>query len=111
MARTDISNEWHGSPVFQFLPLRSQGGAMSGNTMGWLSDTQKIGLGLSASGLLFMSLGCLLLFNPRLLALGNLLFLVGLPLTIGLVRTRTFFWRRRKWKGSLAFFVGVLLVM
>ena len=43
----------------------------------WLTDAQKIGVGLTSFGGLFMLLGVVLFFDGALLALGNILFLAG----------------------------------
>ncbi|KAI9631990.1 Got1/Sft2-like family-domain-containing protein [Dioszegia hungarica] len=76
----------------------------------WLSDTQKIGIALVAFGIFFQFLGIMLLFDGPLLALGNILFVSGLPLIIGPTKTFYFFSRREKWRGTLCFFGGILLV-
>ncbi|KGB74906.2 hypothetical protein CNBG_0744 [Cryptococcus deuterogattii R265] len=94
----------------------------------WLSDAQKIGIALVAFGIFFQFLGmsyaCLvsalhdvhrrtgiiLFFDGPFLALGNILFLSGLPLIIGLTKTFYFFSRREKWRGTLCFFGGIILV-
>mmetsp|Transcript_34630 Transcript_34630/g.62379 ORF Transcript_34630/g.62379 Transcript_34630/m.62379 type:complete len:155 (+) Transcript_34630:101-565(+) len=74
----------------------------SGN---WLNDQKKIGLGLTGGGILFTILGMLLLFDRGFIALGNLMFLAGLSITIGLHSTITFFLRKKNRKGS-AFYLG-----
>ncbi|ODO05296.1 hypothetical protein L198_01988 [Cryptococcus wingfieldii CBS 7118] len=93
----------------------------------WLSDSQKIGIALVAFGIFFQFLGksyhdCLtdptdlyllgiiLFFDGPFLALGNILFLSGLPLIIGPTKTFYFFSRREKWRGTLCFFGGIILV-
>ena len=55
------------------------------------SDTQTIGTGLLGLGLLFVFLGCMLLFDRTLLTIGNVLFLSGLCVTMGMSRTLRFF--------------------
>ncbi|KAH9171190.1 Got1-domain-containing protein, partial [Lactarius sanguifluus] len=52
---------------------------------------QKIGVGLTSFGALFMLLGVMLFFDGALLALGNVLFLGGLFLIIGPQKTFYFF--------------------
>lgn len=43
--------------------------------------------------------------------MGNILFLVGITLLLGPQRTFVFFARRNKWRGTLAFWAGVLLIL
>jgi len=76
----------------------------------WLSDAQKVGIALVAFGIFFQFLGIILLFDGPLLALGNILFVSGLPLIIGPQKTFYFFSRREKWRGTLCFFGGIILV-
>ncbi|KAH9983603.1 putative GOT1-membrane protein required for ER to Golgi transport [Russula compacta] len=76
----------------------------------WLTDMQKIGVGLTSFGALFMILGVMLLFDGALLALGNILFLGGLFLIIGPQKTFYFFARRNKLRGTACFLGGILLV-
>lgn len=75
------------------------------------SDNAKIGSGLLFLGCVFLFLGCLFFFDSALLALGDVLFLTGLVLTIGLGRTVRFFSRPERMRGIIAFFGGVFLVM
>jgi len=76
----------------------------------WLTDGQKIGVGLTSFGVFFMFLGVMLFFDGGLLALGNILFMSGLTLIIGPTKTFYFFARKQKLRGSLCFFGGILLV-
>ncbi|KAI9457884.1 Got1-domain-containing protein [Russula earlei] len=76
----------------------------------WLTDMQKIGVGLTSFGVFFMMLGVMLLFDGALLALGNILFLGGLFLIIGPQKTFYFFARRNKLRGTVCFLGGILLV-
>ena len=48
---------------------------------------------------------------PDLIAVPQILFLVGLTLIIGLQKTAVFFARRQKWKGTAAFVAGILLIL
>ena len=57
------------------------------------SDLQKVGLGLVFFGSSFMTIGVFLFMDRVLLALGNLLFVSGICLIIGLGRTMSFFWQ------------------
>ena len=76
-----------------------------------LSDNQKIGIGLTGFGCIFLFLGCILFFDRVLLAFGNILFVSGLGFIIGLNRTFNFFFQPHKLKGSSLFFAGILLII
>ncbi|GJJ75926.1 hypothetical protein EMPS_08284 [Entomortierella parvispora] len=76
----------------------------------WLSDTQKIGVGLTAFGVFFMLMGVMMFFDGGLLAIGNILFLAGLTLVQGTQRTMYFFAKKQKIRGTICFFGGILLV-
>ncbi|KAL6718327.1 Golgi Transport [Lecanora helva] len=43
--------------------------------------------------------------------MGNILFLVGLTLIIGLQKTAVFFARRQKLKGTAAFATGIIMIL
>ncbi|KAJ7552440.1 hypothetical protein O6H91_06G055100 [Diphasiastrum complanatum] len=75
------------------------------------SDLKKIGIGLTGFGFLFTFLGLIFFFDKGLLAMGNILFLLGLALTIGPRSTLSFFLKPRNYKGSLSFLGGILLVL
>ncbi|KAI9503595.1 Golgi Transport [Coemansia spiralis] len=77
----------------------------------WLSDTQKIGVGLTAFGIALIGLGVILFFDAGLIAIGNILFLAGMSMIIGIQKTFFFFTRRDKIRGSIAFFIGFSLVL
>eukprot|EP01083_Nonionella_stella_P063240 164332_1 len=76
-----------------------------------VSQNQKIGLALTGFGTFFLFLGIILLFDRALMALGNLLFIIGLVFIMGLKKTRKFFLNRKKLPGSIAFFFGIFLVL
>lgn len=63
------------------------------------------------AGAFFLLLGLIFLFDRALLAMGNILFLIGITLLLGPQRTFLFFARRQKWRGSAAFWAGVLLIL
>ena len=50
-------------------------------------------------------------FDRALLALGNILFLVGILLIIGPQKTYTFFSRPNKRRGSILFVTGILMIL
>ncbi|XP_007481274.2 vesicle transport protein GOT1A [Monodelphis domestica] len=76
-----------------------------------ISEWQKFGLGIVGFGIFFILLGILLYFDPVLLAFGNILFLCGLTIIIGLKKTFWFFFQRQKLKGSTFFLGGVIIVI
>lgn len=83
---------------------QAKGERRNNNTM--FSDNTKIGSGLLFLGCVFLFLGCLFFFDPAMLALGDVLFLAGLTMTIGLSRTMRFFMRPDRLRGIIAFFGG-----
>ncbi|KAF8947386.1 Golgi Transport [Haplosporangium gracile] len=70
----------------------------------------KIGVGLTAFGLFFMLMGVMMFFDGGLLAIGNILFLAGLTMVIGPQKTMFFFARPQKIRGTICFFMGILLI-
>ncbi|KAI2614180.1 Got1-like family protein [Hypoxylon fragiforme] len=77
----------------------------------WLSDTQKIGVAFCSGGGFFLIGGVMLFFDRAMLAMGNILFLIGLTIIIGPQKTLLFFARKQKAKGTAAFFLGLLLIL
>eukprot|EP00752_Nemacystus_decipiens_P012448 g11029.t1 len=75
-----------------------------------MSDNRKIGTGLLALGGIFLFLGVILFFDAGLLAMGDVLFLAGITMTIGVRRTFVFFFKRKQVRGNLCFFSGIALV-
>ncbi|EMR62035.1 hypothetical protein MGN70_009914 [Eutypa lata] len=77
----------------------------------WLSDSQKIGVAFCSGGGFFLIGGVMLFFDRAMLAMGNILFLIGLTIIIGPQKTLLFFARKQKAKGTAAFFGGLLLIL
>jgi len=77
----------------------------------WLSETQKIGVVFCSGGGLFLFGGVLMFFDRSMLAMGNILFIIGLALCIGLQKTLVFFSRPHKLKGTAAFAAGIFLIL
>ncbi|XP_039257168.1 vesicle transport protein GOT1B-like [Styela clava] len=76
-----------------------------------VTDSQKIGIGLTGFGAFFLFIGMIFFFDRVLLAFGNLLFISGLSFIIGLQRTFNFFFQKHKIKSSGFFFAGILIVL
>ncbi|KAJ3612016.1 hypothetical protein NHX12_020294 [Muraenolepis orangiensis] len=76
-----------------------------------LTDSQKIGMGLTGFGVFFLFFGMMLFFDKALLAIGNILFVAGLSFVIGLERTFRFFFQKHKAKATGFFLGGVLVVL
>eukprot|EP00927_Polykrikos_kofoidii_P069104 TRINITY_DN64498_c0_g1_i1.p2 TRINITY_DN64498_c0_g1~~TRINITY_DN64498_c0_g1_i1.p2 ORF type:complete len:141 (-),score=37.29 TRINITY_DN64498_c0_g1_i1:237-659(-) len=79
--------------------------------MSLLDDNKKIGIGLCGIGVICVGMGAALLFDRTLLALGNIAFLIGLCLLLGVTKAFRFFFRRDKAKGSTAYFLGIGLIV
>ncbi|KAK8060412.1 G.t1.c1 family protein [Apiospora saccharicola] len=77
----------------------------------WLTDTQKIGVAFCSGGGFFLIGGVMMFFDRAMLAMGNILFLIGLTIIIGPQKTLLFFARKQKAKGTAAFFAGLLLIL
>ncbi|KAF2203396.1 Got1-domain-containing protein [Delitschia confertaspora ATCC 74209] len=77
----------------------------------WLSDTQKIGVAFCSGGGFFLLGGIMMFFDRAMLAMGNILFLIGLTLTLGPLKTLTFFTRRPKLRGTASFTLGIILIL
>ncbi|CZT51054.1 probable protein GOT1 [Rhynchosporium secalis] len=77
----------------------------------WLSDSQKIGVAFCSGGGFFLIAGVFMFFDRAMLAMGNILFLLGLTIIIGPQKTALFFARRQKLKGTAAFFAGLVLIL
>ncbi|KAG5540040.1 hypothetical protein RHGRI_020318 [Rhododendron griersonianum] len=76
-----------------------------------MDDRKKIGLGLTGFGVFFSFLGVLFFFDKGLLAMGNILFLSGVMLTIGLKSSLQFFMKPSNYKGTISFGVGFFFVI
>ncbi|KAL5710144.1 Golgi Transport [Ranunculus cassubicifolius] len=76
-----------------------------------MNDRKKIGLGLTGFGIFFSFMGVMFLFDKGLLAMGNILFLSGVMLTIGLKSTMQFFMKRQNYKGTISFGIGFFMVL
>ncbi|XP_071120201.1 vesicle transport protein GOT1B-like [Mytilus edulis] len=76
-----------------------------------ITDFQKIGVGLAGFGIAFLFLGIMFFFDRGLLAIGNILFIVGLSFVIGMERTVRFFFQKHKIKATSFFIGGIFVVL
>lgn len=65
----------------------------------------------TAAGVFFFLLGILTFFDSSLLAIGNILFVIGVVLIIGPARTIYFFARPTKIRPTIFFFGGIALIL
>jgi len=70
----------------------------------------EFGVFFTASGAVFFLLGIFTFFDAAFLAMGNILFLIGLALIMGPRKTGYFFARPEKLRGSVCFLLGILLI-
>ncbi|CAY67642.1 Evolutionarily conserved non-essential protein present in early Golgi cisternae [Komagataella phaffii GS115] len=68
----------------------------------WLTELQR---------LFFFILGVITFFDAALLALGNVLFVIGLVLIIGPLKTVVFFTRPQKVRGTILLALGIVLIL
>ncbi|KAK9400157.1 Golgi transport 1B [Crotalus adamanteus] len=94
-----------------FSSVLCPAGAAFTDIMISLTDTQKIGMGLTGFGVFFLFFGMILFFDKALLAIGNVLFVAGLAFVIGLERTFRFFFQKHKVKATGFFLGGVFIVL
>jgi len=78
---------------------------------GIIKPNRKLGFTCLASGTAITFLGITLFFNKTLLRLGNVLFLLGIPLTIGPGRTMGYFLQPKKARATSCLVCGVFLVL
>lgn len=75
------------------------------------SDNNKIGMFLVMSGVCSYFLGLLFFFDRSLLLLGNLCFVVGIFVLIGLYSGFMFFTNKNKILGTIYFMIGFLVII
>ncbi|XP_010509107.1 PREDICTED: vesicle transport protein GOT1-like [Camelina sativa] len=90
-----------------FCRLDHSGTMMSSS----LKKDQKIGIGLTGFGLFFSFLGIIFVFQPELLAVGNIVLSSGVTLTVGLKSTLEFFMLHQNFMGSISFGFGVFFIL
>jgi len=71
---------------------------------------KRIGISLLGAGLIFTVFGVALFFNKSLMRIGNLLFIAGVPMTIGPGRTAGYFFQPKKSRATACLALGILIV-
>ncbi len=74
-------------------------------------DQKKIGMMLCGMGALFFFFGIMLFGDTGLLAVGDVLFLVGCCLIAGLSGTKNIFFAKGRLVGSVFFFLGIFFII
>ncbi|KAH3899416.1 Got1p SCDLUD_004859, partial [Saccharomycodes ludwigii] len=75
-------------------------------------SSTEFGAAFTFGGVAFFTFGVVCFFDRALLALGNILFLIGIFLIIGPHKTINFFFHRpNKRRGSICFFGGIFLIL
>lgn len=78
---------------------------------GITAPNRKVGFFCLGSGTAITFLGISLFFNKTLMRLGNILFLLGIPLTIGPGRTAGYFLQPKKSRATLCLAFGIFMVL
>ncbi|PWW75446.1 Got1-domain-containing protein [Tuber magnatum] len=65
----------------------------------------------SCTGVFFFLFGIMMFFDRAMLAMGNILFVVGISLFMGPKKTFSFFARKEKFRGTACFLLGVGLIL
>lgn len=71
---------------------------------------KRIGLMLLGAGTVVTMLGISLFFNKTLMRLGNLLFIAGVPMTLGPTKVVGYFWQPQKARATACLGFGIFLV-
>lgn len=95
------------------IPRRTKSAKLNLPDMGGIlrKGDKKIGMMLLGGGTVFTLLGMSLFFNKTLMRMGNLLFIIGVPMTIGPGRTAGYFLQPKKARATGCLGTGIFLVM
>lgn len=74
------------------------------------NEREQVGLMVSGMGIFFIVFGILMYLDRALLAGGNLMFVFGIGIAVGIQNAGEFFWKSNT-KGSICLISGVLLVL
>ena len=76
-----------------------------------MNENKQIGIGLCIIGIICMTIGVMMFFERKLLAMGDLAFLAGLGVLLGPQGLYRFFSPQKKLKGTVCFFGGFLIIV
>eukprot|EP00919_Chromeraceae_sp_WS-2016_P001932 GHVR01004603.1.p1 GENE.GHVR01004603.1~~GHVR01004603.1.p1 ORF type:complete len:139 (+),score=21.65 GHVR01004603.1:130-546(+) len=76
-----------------------------------ISDNKMIGIGLTLLGIFMTFLGVMLFFDRFLLICGDVCFILGMFILVGVDKTGRFFLRGEKAVGSIFYFGGIALIL
>jgi len=76
-----------------------------------LDENRKIGIGLVCGGLAFIALGIIMIFDSRLIAIGNAMFLLGLCFILGVQGTMNLFTRKDRLRGTACMGIGLVMIL
>lgn len=112
----DRNNDYYKDKHDDYRKTKTKSRKGSSSSMSFLPDiirtgNKKVGFALLGSGFIFTVLGITLFFNKALMRLGNLLFIAGIPMTIGPTRTMGYFLKPKKVRATGCLAVGIFLVM
>ena len=85
-------------------------GSLSGLQAKFKNGDRRIGVPLLGLGAVFTVLGVSMFFNAALMRLGNLMFIAGVPATIGPTRTAGYFLQPKKARATATLVAGIFLV-
>ena len=71
----------------------------------------EIGAVITAVGAFFTFIGILMFFDRGFLTFGNILFIFGIILVIGISQSFEFFFQKKRIAGCIFFFLGILLIL
>lgn len=104
----DAEDDYYGDPPT--ARRQRSDGFLSSVPLSLLRGDRKTGMLLLGSGLAITFLGISLFFNRTLLRFGNLLFIAGVPMTLGPSRTFGYFVKPEKFRATACLGLGIFLV-
>ena len=76
-----------------------------------VNEREQIGMMVAGMGLFFVAFGVSMMFDRSLLAGGNVLFISGVVIAIGMRKTTDFFFHQGNAVGSMFLLGGIVMVL